>query len=293
MKTKIILITSLFLASISNCLAQSPVSGFMKEKGKGAICVSYSSEKYNEVYFNAELVKGIPVFNEVQTTALNVYANYGVTSKLEAIVSLPYIQSVGKGEESFLAANGFENKRSGLQDVSLFFKYKAYSHRMDEGTFDFLVSLGVQTPVGGYKADEGFQSVIAIGNSGTKGMGLAIAQVKLDNGFFLTGQAGYRISTNKVPSAFVSEVKAGYAASKVYTDCWIAFQKSTTKGTDILQPEFQIFFPATQVNYARIGADLYLPVYKGFGLNFGLNAFVAGRNLGKSAGYSIGLVSNF
>ncbi len=293
MKTKINLVATLLIISSINCLAQSPVSGFMKEKGKGAIAVSYSFEKYNEVYFNAELVKGIPVFNEVQTTAVNVYGNYGITNKLEAVVSLPYIKSVGKGEESFLAANGFENQRSGLQDASLFLKYKAYSHRMDEGNFDFLLSLGIQTPVGGYKADEGFQSVIAIGNSGTKGMGLAIAQVKLDNGLFLTGQAGYRISTNKVPSAFVSEVKVGYAASKIYTDCWIAFQKSSTKGTDILQPEFQIFFPATQVNYARVGSDLYFPVYKGFGINFGLNAFVAGRNLGKSAGYSVGLVSNF
>ncbi len=293
MKTKIILITALLIVLLTNCFAQSPVSGFIKEKGKGAISLSYSSEKYNEVYFNAELVKGIPVFSEVQTTALNLYANYGITSKLEAVFSLPYIQSVGKGEEAFLAANGYENKRSGLQDASFFIKYKMYSHRMDEGNFDFLLSLGVQTPVGGYKSDEGLQSVIAIGNNGTKGMGLAIAQVKLNNGFFLTGQAGYRISTNKVPSAFVSEVKVGYAASKVYTDCWIAFQKSSVKGTDILQPEWQLFFPSTQVNYARIGANLYFPIYSGFGINFGLNSFVAGRNLGKSAGYSIGLVSNF
>lgn len=281
------------ILSISTIFAQSPVSGFIKEKGKGSIAVSYSSEKYNEVYFNAELVKGIPVFKEVETVAANIYANYGVTNKLEAVLSLPYIQSVGKGEEAFLAANGFQNKRSGIQDLSAFIKYKAFSQRMNEGTFDFLLSLGVQTPVGGYKSDEGFQSVIAIGNSGTKGLGLAIAQIKLDNGFFLTGQAGYRISTNKVPNAFVSEVKAGYACKKVYTDFWIAFQKSSTKGTDILQPEFQVFFPATQVNYARIGANLYFPVYKNFGVNFGVNSYVAGRNLGKSSGYSFGLVAGF
>ena len=286
-------IATVILFSTAVGFSQSPVSGFMKQKGKGAIALSYSSEKYNEVYLVPSKVNEVPVFNEVQNTALNIYANYGITNNFEAVVSLPYIKSEGKGDEAFLAANGFENKKSGIQDASLFLKYKAFSTRMSEGNFDFILSIGVQTPVGNYKVDEGLQTIIAIGNKSTKGTGLAIAQVKLDNGLFLTGQAGYRIATNQVPNAFVGEIKAGYAANKIYTDIWLAIQNSSAKGVDILQPGFQGFFPATQVNYSRIGANVYVPVYKGFGVNVGVNAYVAGRNLGKSKGYSAGLVYNF
>lgn len=291
LQNKFIVASILFSVTIG--FSQSPVSGFMKQKGKGAIALSYSSEKYNEVYLVPARVEGVPVFNEVQNTAINMYANYGITDKLEAVVSLPYVQSEGKGEEAFIIANGFDNKRSGLQDASLFVKYKAFSNRMSVSTFDFLLSLGVQTPVGSYKVDEGLQSIIAIGNKSTKGTGLAIAHLKFDNGLFLSGQAGYRIATNKVPNAFVSEVKLGYAASHIYTDIWLAIQNSSNKGVDILQPGFEGFFPATQVNYSRIGANVYLPVYKGFGVNVGVNAYVAGRNLGKSKGCTAGLVYNF
>ena len=292
MKLKNNFLLTLLLGATTIGFSQSPVSGFMKQKGKGAVALSYSFEKYNEVYLVPTTVKGVPVFEEVQNTAINIYSNYGITDKLEVVLSAPYIKSEGKGNAAFLAANGFENTRQGLQDAILFLKYKTFSCRTKEATFDFILSAGVQTPVGGYKADEGLQSIIAIGNKSTKVTGLAIAQIKLDKGYFLTGQAGFRVASNKVPSAFVSEVKVGYASSKIYTDVWVAFQKSS-KGVDILQPGFAGFFPETQVDYARIGGNIYAPIYKGFGINVGLNAYVQGRNLGKSAGYSTGLVYNF
>ena len=292
MKVNNILLSTLLLATATIGFAQTPVSGFMNKKGKGAVAVSYSSEKYNEVYLIPTKVDQVPVFNDVVTTALNIYATYAITDNLEAMVSLPYIESKGNASAATLAAIGVENKRTGVQDVSAFIKYKVFSNRMTASTLDLMLSAGVQTPVGSYKADEGFQSIIAIGNQGTKGMGLAIAQIKLDKGLFLSGQIGYRISTNQVPDALVSEIKVGYAVSKFYFDAWAAFQKSS-KGVDILQPGFTLFFPATTVNYSRIGANLYAPIYKGFGANLGVNAYVAGRNLGKSAGYSASLVYNY
>jgi hypothetical protein len=288
--------TKFLLASILGAstfsFAQSPVSGFMKQKGKAAVALSYSSEKYNEVYLGSTKVKGIPIFNEVQNTAVNLYANYGITDKLEAVLSLPYIQSEGKASESLLGATKFSNKRNGMQDVTVFLKYKALSKSTNEATYDLLASVGVQTPIGGYKADEGFQSIIAIGNAATKVTGLLIGHIKVNNGFFITGQMGYRKSNNQVPDAIVSEIKAGYAASKVYFDAWFANQNST-EGTNILQPGFDGFFPATQVDFTRVGANLYFPIYRGIGINGGLNSYLIGKNVGKSSGFSVGLVSNF
>ena len=279
------------LLSTASAFAQSPVSGFMSAKGKGSAVVSYSSEKYSEVFLVPEKVAGVPVFNEVQNTAVNLYATYGITDKLEMVLGLPHVKSQGKGDEAFLKANNFTTSRSGIQDLSFFLKYKISSTKMGSGTLDIIASAGVQTPVGSYKVDEGLQSIIAIGNRATKVTPTAIAHYKTESGLFVTGQLGYSFRNNRVPNAVVSELKAGYAG-KVYVDAWVARQNSVS-GTDILQAGFDGFFPATRVNYTRVGANIFAPIASGLGVVVGVNSYIEGRNLGKSSGFSVGLVLNY
>ena len=273
--------------------AQSPVSGFMAGAGKGSVVVNYSTESYDDVYLVPTKITGVPVFKSVTNTAVNFYGTYGFTDKINAVVSLPYIKSKGNADQAVLADLGFQNERSGLQDVSVFLKFKPYSEKMGNATLDLLGTVGLTTPLGNYKADEGLQSIIAIGNHSTKVTTLGIAQLKFDNGYFATAQAGYSVRNNRVPNAFVSELKVGYASSIVYFDAWAAFQQSAKSGTDILQAGFDGFFPATRVNYTRMGVNVYVPVGAGFGVVGGVNAYLDGRNLGKSTGFSVGLVSNF
>jgi predicted CoA-binding protein len=40
----------------------------MQGKGKGSVSLSFSSEKYDKVYFIPEKVDGVPVFNETKST---------------------------------------------------------------------------------------------------------------------------------------------------------------------------------------------------------------------------------
>ena len=279
------------LLSTASAFAQSSVSGFMSAKGKGSAVVSYSSEKYSEVFLVPEKVAGVPVFNEVQTTAINLYATYGITDKLEMVLGLPHVKSQGKGDEAFLKANNFTTSRSGIQDLSFFLKYKISSTKMGSGTLDIIASAGVQTPVGSYKVDEGLQSIIAIGNRSTKVTPMGIVHFKTESGIFVTGQLGYSFRNNRVPNAVVSELKAGYAG-KVYVDAWVARQNSVS-GTDILQAGFDGFFPATRVNYTRVGANIFAPIASGLGVVVGVNSYIEGRNLGKSSGFSVGLVLNY
>ena len=290
MNTKYLIIGALLCASAAS--AQSPVSGFMNQKGKGAVVVSYSSEKYNEVFLVPEKVNGVPIFNEVQNTSVNLYATYGLSNKLEMVLGLPYIQSKGQGEENFMKANNFSNSRSGLQDLSFFLKYKLISTKIGSASLDVLATAGIQTPLGSYKVDEGLQSIIAIGNRSTKFTPMGIVHLKTESGLFATGQLGYSLRNNRVPNAVVSELKAGYAGSKVYLDAWVARQTSVS-GTDILQSGFDGFFPATRVNYTRVGANIFAPIAGGIGAVVGVNSYLEGRNLGKSTGFSVGLVLNY
>ena len=52
----------------------------------------------SNVYLAPEKVSGVPIFQEVRVNSLNLYGTYGLTDKIDAIVSLPYIQSEGKAD---------------------------------------------------------------------------------------------------------------------------------------------------------------------------------------------------
>lgn len=272
--------------------AQSPVSGFMVGKGHGAAVVSYNAERYNSVFLVPKEIDGVPVFNEVNVNSVSLFANYGITDKLDVSLNAPYITATGKASDQTLKNLNYQNERKGLQDLSLHLKYKPLSYTVGAGTLDFMGAVGVQTPLGDYRADEGLQSIIAIGNRSTSVNAFAIAHYKFNTGFFATAQVGYSVRSNGVPSALISEFKAGYALENIYIDVYSASQLSSG-GTDILQDGFDGVFPKTRVNYTKIGANVFIPVAKGFGVSVGGSTYLAGRNLGKASGVYGALVFSF
>ncbi|MFC4261851.1 hypothetical protein ACFOWM_03090 [Ferruginibacter yonginensis] len=273
--------------------AQSPVNGFMQGKGKGNVVVSYSSESYDKVFLVPTKVDGVPVFNKVTTTSVNVYGTYGISNKVDLQLSVPYIKSKGEASEQVLANLGYTNEMKGLQDISLYAKYNPYNFKIGKGNnIALLGSIGFQAPIGDYKVDQGLQSIIAIGNRATQLNTFIAAHFKGKNGTFLTGTLGYSIRGNDVPSAFISELKAGYANKHFYVDVFAASQLSS-KGVDIVNEGFKGAFPLTKVNYNRIGINAYVPVVKGFGITGGFSAYVDGRNLGEASGGYGGVVYSF
>lgn len=281
-----------FLTS-SLMLAQSPVSGFMKKNKEGSAVISYSYEKYDQVFFVPQEVDGIPVFNEVTNTSISLYGEYGITDDLNVVFNVPYIKSEGNASQGTLDNLGFENTREGIQDLSLFVKYNVHTFNLGKSQLSFIGSIGLVTPLSDYKADEGLQSIIAIGNQVTSFNTLAIATLKTNSGFFTTGQIGYSFKDSGAPHALLSQLKVGYAASQFYVDGYVANQLSEKDGTDILNEGFSGYFPATRVNYTRVGLNVYAPLIEGIGITAGANTYVAGRNLGKSTGFYGGLVYSF
>ncbi len=272
--------------------AQSPVSGFMNGKGNSVIAVSYSAEKYDKVLLSPNDANGVPVFNDVKVNSASLYASYGISNRFDAVLSLPYISAKGNANESVLNELGYENTRSGIQDLSVFLKYNPYNCNIGTASLHFMLGAGVKTPIGNYKVDEGLQSILAIGNRATSFNGLAIAQVRFNDGLFLTTQAGYSLRNGQVPNALIGEIKAGYAGKHIYVDAWFAGQVSDG-GVNILGEGFQGFFPATDVSYNRVGVNVYVPIAGGFGISGGLSQYLNGRNVGQSVGFSGAVVYSF
>ncbi len=280
MKSPKILLLLSFLCSIGLVKAQSPISGFMQNKGNGSLVISQNYEYYDEVYLVPKKVNGVPIFNNVTIRSTSFYGTYGITDKLNLVVNLPYVSAEGSASPQVLKNLNFENKREGLQDVSAYLKYNAFSSAMADGNLNLVGALGIQTPVGDYKVNEGLQSILAIGNRATSINAMAVALYKNNSGFFTSGQVGYNVKNGEVPNALVSEFKVGLA-NNYYVDAYIANQVSMG-GTDILAEGFQGFFPSTRVNATRVGINAFVPVYGGFGLSGGGSVYIDGRNLGKS-----------
>ncbi|WP_304066363.1 hypothetical protein [Pedobacter glucosidilyticus] len=286
-KSKILTLLAVLGISGSVC-AQTPLSGFMQGKKGGNISFSLNHENYSEVYLIPEKIDGVPVFNSVSVNSFNIYGSYGFTDKLDLIVNLPFVRTVGSGNQEVLNDLGFQNSREGAQDISAFLKYELAK----KGNLSLQGSLGVTTPISDYNVNEGLQSIIAIGNRATTFNAVALAHYKLSSGFFVTGQAGYSLRSTEVPDAVLSQLKLGWAKKRFYADAYLANQTSTG-GVDILRPGFNGFFPATQVNYTRIGANVYAPLDGNFGINAGGGTTIGGRNLGKADFFSFGFVYNF
>jgi len=297
--TALILGTFFVAGSAGSLRAQSLVSGFMAGKGHGSVVVSGTTERYESVYLAPAKIDGVPVFQEVRVNSLNLYATYGLSDKIDAIVSLPYIQSKGKALgtvvsdlNALYSTQGYTNTRQGLQDITALLKFKSYSMELGSSILDLLGVVSFSTPISDYQTNTGYGYIIAIGNRATKYTAAGVAHLKTSTGVFATAQVGYSLRTGLVPNALVGEAKIGYAGPKNYFEGSASFQESNG-GTDISEAGFNGFFPSTRVNYIRLGASAYRPIANGFGLTLGASTYVAGRNIGKSTGFSAGITYNF
>ena len=301
---------NIFTFSILACLsaapvvavqAQSLVSGFMAGKGHGSVVVSGTTERYENVYLAPERIEGVPIFQEVRVNSLNLYGTYGLTDKIDVVLSLPYIQSRGRADAAVLndynsqpstATQGYTNVRQGLQDLTALVKFKSYTREIGSNILDLLGVVSVSTPLSDYQTNVGYGYIIAIGNRANKYSASGVAHLKTSSGVFVTGQLGYSLRTGEVPHALVGEAKVGYAGPRTYVEGFASFQESNG-GTDITEQGFTGFFPSTRVNFLRVGGSVYRPLAKGVGVVLGASTYVAGRNIGKSTGYSAGLSYNF
>jgi hypothetical protein len=65
-----------------------------------------------------------------------LYATYGLSDKLDVVMSLPYIAAEGNASQEQLNNLNYSNTRSGVQDVSLFLKYNPTSTTLENLAYD-------------------------------------------------------------------------------------------------------------------------------------------------------------
>ena len=264
--------------------AQPITDGFTKGKGNGSLVVSYSWERYDEFYAGANLMEGINTGlrtwgGEITTQSVSLYGTVGLTDELDLIVNVPYIAVQGAGVDTV------SQEDSGLQDASLFIKWRPLLIETGGGNLSFLGALGFATPLSDYEED----LPLSIGNQSTRADLRLITHFQSNAGLFGELQAGYSLRSNNVPNATLLSAKIGYAASAFYIDLWSETQISDGDALDI----GQVPFNETRVNYTQIGASVFVPMVSGFGVSAGVGQYVSGRNVGLATRFSGGLVYSF
>ena len=257
------IILSLFESS-----AQGKIDGFYRGQGNATAVVGFGFED-GKNYFAGTDKKDI----SRSLYYANLYGSYGISNDLDVSMSIPYLSS---------------NKNNGLQDLSLFVKYRVFNSELSSGKLQLSIATGFSTPLSNYTIG----GLNDIGQQATVIESRLMVHYHLNNGWFATLQSGYSFKLEEVPDALPITFKAGKATGNWYYDFYYDYQHSFG-GIDYLGT------PSPQ-NFKELGADFHKlggTVYKSFSKNLGafisLSYVISGRNVFQGPGYGLGLVYDF
>lgn len=263
--------------------AQSPLNPFMQGEKKKSFVLSYYTETYNRLY-NTKDEFNTRAQTSVKSSSYNFFNTIGLSDKVDFQFNLSY--AMAKGEitpEVTRSANGI-NEKEGLQDFSFYVKYRLSEFKLKKSLLTLIGATGTSLPVGNYQVERELESVVSIGSRSNQFTNLLVANYKLDFGLFLIGTGGYSIRSNRVPNAFITEAKLGFAGSFVYFDIFYANQSSSAQDM-VNSNSGQSIFEVNNVNYSKIGLNLYFPIVKKVGIAAGINKYTSGLSKNQQGGY--------
>ena len=259
----------------SGTTGATDVNGFLREKGKGDVALSVTSESYDNFWIGETKVEDAGL-GEVETTSASLWMAYGLTDELTLVATLPYIDADSDG------AGGFDE--SGLQDIAALGLY-----RIAQGGLrvhhDFIGGLGLSTPASHYEAN----SPVDMGD-GTTDWLLRLVYMLRVRGFYASQQVGYDIRGEDAPDGWPLYTELGYTVSRV-TLTGFYQQLLADGGTDIGDPGFT--FPSNEEEYERIGGKVFVRTGSRFGVAASFFDTLDGRNTGESSGVSLGVDLSF
>jgi len=267
--------------------AQTDMDAIMMEKN--AFCVgpmySYSSWKN---YWEGTLKRENLNMGTVSTQMIGLMGNYGISRKVNALFSVPYVKTK--------ASAGTLHGLDGVQDLSLFLKWRALEKKLGDGKLSLFGIAGGSIPLSDYVADF---LPLSIGLQ-TK---TASARVMVDylwGNLFATGSATYVLRSNididrtsyytteqhitnevEMPNAMNYNVRAGFRNHRWIAEAIFNYW-NTLGGFDITRNNMP--FPSNEMDASAVGVNLkyVLPQLPQLSIVAGGMYTVAGRNVGQA-----------
>lgn len=290
------LLKTLFLAAIpiAGLRAQTDIDGIMMAKKNLCAGVVYQHSAWKH-YWEGTLYRENLNLGTVSSTMPAIMANYGISNRLNVIVGLPYVKTN--------ATAGTLHGMSGLQDFSLWGKFRFLQKEIGKNQLSLFAVGGFQTPMSQYPAN---YMPLSLGFHSTNGIYRLLADVER-NRFYITASGSYiRRSnitmdcvsyyttemhyTNKLalPDVWTANLRLGYRKDDLILEL-VADRYKTIGGFDIRRNDMP--FPSNNIQATRAGVNIKLPVPKVSGLAVVGNSFytLAGRNVGRSFSWMGGI----
>jgi hypothetical protein len=282
--------TAFFLIALIQAqasFAQTDIDAIMMEKH--ALCVSpmygYSSWKN---YWEGTLKRNNLNLGTVSTQMFGVMGTYGITRNINALFGIPYVTT--KPSAGTLHGN------KGIQDLSLFLKWRFFQKKMGYGRLSLFGIGGVSFPASNYVVD---YLPLSIGLHSKTASARIMGDYERNN-LFVTGSATYTYRNNitidrdsyygtqlilsdevRMYDAMNYNIRAGYRSQRLIAE--IVFNNwRTLGGYDITRNNMP--FPNNKMKATTIGVNFkyVLPPLPQLSIVVGGNTTVKGMNMGQS-----------
>ena len=291
---KTLLAGILMLTALSSVRAQTEIDGIMMEKHAFCIGPMYGYSSWKN-YWEGTLKRENLNLGTVSMNMFSIMGNYGITDKLNVLFGLPYIKTK--------ASAGQLNGQEGIQDLSLWIKWKAYTRKIASGRLSLFAIGGYSIPASDYTADFlpmsiGLESknlslrAMADYQKGSwfatiSGTYVFRSNVELDRNAYYTTEMHYTDEV-KMPDVASYNVRAGYRDKGIIAEA-VLDGSYTLGGFDITRNNMP--FPSNEMNATRVGINFKynMPFHPQLSLTGNVMTTVAGRNIGQSTGFNAGI----
>lgn len=278
----------LFVCLSLHVHAQTDIDADMMAKGLLCTGPMYSYSSWNH-YWEGTRKRDNRNLGTITTHMFSIMGNYGISKKLNILFNIPYVKTN--------ASAGTLHPMKGLQDASLFLKWRPFRTTMGNGTFSLLGVGGYRTPLSDYTPDF---LPLSIGLHNRSLLGRVIADyqwkklfvtasgtyinrsnIELHRNAYYTTEMHY---TNKVdmPDAASFNFRAGYRSKRLLAEAMMN-NWTTLGGFDISRNNMP--FPSNRMNttMAELNVRWIPKPVPSLTLNAGADYTLAGRNAGQTS----------
>jgi hypothetical protein len=286
-------------AALSPALqAQTLDDGIMITRHNLFIGNLYTHDSWDH-YWENHLNRSNGNLGTVTTQTNTWYADYGITDRLDAIMSVPYVWTE--------ASQGVLHGMQGFQDITLGAKYNFLDRPFTErGSLRAFAVVYGAFPLTNYEPD--FQP-LSIGNQSKRISGRFTLNFQAKRGWYVNGSSAFTFRddvtidapyyyTNgqlyltddvTMPNVFDYIVSGGYLRRGLMLEGSFS-QQRTQGGGDIRRQD--VPFISNHINFSRVGARFMYPIPKlrDLSVQFNFAYTPDGRNVGQSTTYTVGLM---
>jgi hypothetical protein len=281
--------------------AQSIDDGLTLPRRTFRTTVDYGVDRWS-AYWEGERKRTNDNIGTLETRSTTWMGSYGVTRNLSVYATLPYVQTE--------ASQGVLQGMRGAQDLTVAAKYRFARVPLGGGyVLGATALVGVGTPTSDYTPDF---LPLSIGLASRRATLRTALHLKERRGFFADAAAAHTwrstvklnrvsyydgeqlVNSNEVAMPDVMDWSAGVGFNNA-TWCIpvMLMGQRTLGGADIRRQDMP--FVSNRMDFLRAGAKVMymVPAIPALGVSVGAAHTLAGRNVGQSTTYSVGLISAF